>query len=62
MSENTGTIAGIAGHAGKWVAILDGTVVDSANTLSELNERIKDRQVDGTLRVAPRRRGAGVFL
>lgn len=60
--QNPRTIEGLADRAGEWVAIVDDSVVASAGTLSDLRERIRGQQVDGILRVAPRRRGAGVFL
>jgi len=60
--RNPRTIDGLADHAGEWVAILNDSVIESAGTLSDLRERIKGQQIDGILRVAPRRRGAGIFL
>ncbi len=59
---NPRTIEGLTDHAEAWVAIVDDRVVASADTLSGLRERIKGQQIDGILRVAPRRRGAGIFL
>ena len=47
---------------GKWVAIRDDKVVDSADTLEALREQTEGQAVDGVLKVPHEKRAGGVFL
>jgi hypothetical protein len=51
----------LQGRVGKWVAIRGDKVVATATTLNALREQVEGEQIDGFLRVPPKRRG-GVFL
>jgi hypothetical protein len=49
-------------HPGKWVAIKDDEVVDSADTLEALREQTQGRSIDSVLKVPHEKRAGGVFL